>query len=165
MGQRLLAGDLVSPSVGGSGCPAFAAAASKAHAGKILDDPDPLGLDACVLQAQGKLGRPGARARRQAHAPGQQLEVRIPDPRHIVAVGGVVVEHSKQVVGPGSSASVRSTSFAPAGFLTSRMRVSRPATVTVSARPKAALVLSRPATMSASDIPKATPRAAAASAL
>ena len=45
---------------------------------------------------------------------------------------------------PGSSASVRSTSLAPAGFLTSRIARSRPAICTVSARPNAACVRLQP---------------------
>ena len=56
---------------------------------------------------------------------------------------------------PGSSASVRRTSLAPAGFFTSRIARSRPAIGTVSARPKAACVDCRPATMSASGAPSA----------
>ena len=39
---------------------------------------------------------------------------------------------------------MRSTSLAPAGFLTSRIRISRPPTCTVSARPNAAFVACSP---------------------
>ena len=46
---------------------------------------------------------------------------------------------------PGSRTSVRSTSFAPAGFFTSRIDRSRAARRTVSARPKAGATASRPA--------------------
>ncbi len=33
-----------------------------------------------------------------AHAPGEQLEVGVPDPGHVAPVGDVVVEHAEQVV-------------------------------------------------------------------
>ena len=57
-------------------------------------------------------------------APAEQLEVGVPDPGDVAAVGDPVVERDPEVDparSPASSRSVRSTSLAPAGFLISRI--------------------------------------------
>ena len=64
-----------------------------------------------------------------------------------------------------SSASVRSTSLAPAGFLTSRIDVGRPPRSSVSARPNAGATARSPAAIASSGAPRARQSAAAPSAL
>ena len=55
-------------------------------------------VDAGVLEAQRHLGGAGAAARHAAHAAGEHLEVGVPDPADVAAVGDVVVEDAEQVV-------------------------------------------------------------------
>ena len=71
----------------------------------------------------------------------------------------------KRSSAPPSSASVRRTSFAPAGFLTSRIEVGRPSRSIVSARPKAGSTAPRPAAIVGSSTPSERQSAAAPSAL
>jgi hypothetical protein len=66
---------------------------------------------------------------------------------------------------PSSSVSVRRTSFAPAGFLTSSSATSRSATRRRSTRPKTATAPDNPVRMSSAPTPSATAAAAAPSAL
>src|SRR6202042_3532115 len=48
-------------------------------------------------QPQGQLGGAGAGTRDMTHAAGQQLEVGVPDPGDVAAVGDAVVEDGQQV--------------------------------------------------------------------
>ena len=64
-----------------------------------------------------------------------------------------------------SSARVRSTSLAPAGFLISRIETGLPATSIVSTRPNTARIDSRPERISSSETPERRPAVIAASAL
>ncbi len=59
---------------------------------------DARGVDARVLQPQRELGGARAAAGGAAHAPGEQLEVGVPDPGDVAPVGDLVVEHAEQVV-------------------------------------------------------------------
>ena len=102
------------------------------------------GGDARVLQAHRHLGGSRARADHAADVTGEQLEVGVPDPGDVPAVGDPVVERDPEVkavaaVSPADSSSrVRSTSLAPAGFLISRIETGLPATSIVSTRPNTA---------------------------
>ena len=89
--------------------------------------------DAGVLEAH---AISGARVPAQidpADVAGEQLEVGVPDPGDVAAVGDAVVERDPEVqlgspFALASSSSVRSTSLAPAGFLISRIDSRLPAT-------------------------------------
>ncbi len=74
------------------------AAAAVSACREVVDHPDASRLDPGVLQAQRQLGGARAGACRTAYAPGEQLEVGVPDPGDVVPVGDVVVEHAEQIV-------------------------------------------------------------------
>ncbi len=59
---------------------------------QLRHDLQALGGDAGVLEPQRQLGGARAGAGDAPHPAGQQLEVGVPDPRHVTAVGGAVVE-------------------------------------------------------------------------
>ena len=59
---------------------------------------DALRLDARVLQPHSQLGGADTAAGGAANASGEQLEVGVPDPGDVAAVGDVVVERAEQVV-------------------------------------------------------------------
>ena len=92
-----------------------------------VDDLDPLERPARVLEAQRHLG--GARSPAAGDPPdrsGEQLEVGVPDPGDVAAVGDPVVEREPERraarrARSASSRRVRSTSLAPAGFLIRRI--------------------------------------------
>ena len=123
----------------------------------LRHDLDRLGRPAGVLQPQRHLRRPGAGADDPAHAAGQQLEVGVPDPGDVAAVGDPVVERDPEVeplARSASSRSVRSTSLAPAGFLISRIETGVPPTSIVSTRPKAARISPRAAAIRSGATPE-----------
>ena len=109
-------------------------------------DRDRLGGDAGVLQAHRHLGGPGAGADHAPDVAGEQLEVGVPDPGDVAAVGDPVVERDPEVeaaavaLASASSSSVRSTSLAPAGFLIRRIETGLPPTSIVSTRPNTASI-------------------------
>ena len=59
------------------------------------------GIDPGVLHPHREVRRTGAAAGDAADASREQLEVGVPDPRHVAAVGDVVVQHPQQVVAAG----------------------------------------------------------------
>ena len=63
----------------------------------LRHDLDPLRSPARVLQPQRHLRRPGAGADDPAHRPREQLEVGVPDPGDVAAVGDPVVERDPEV--------------------------------------------------------------------
>jgi hypothetical protein len=77
--------------------PAPPSAASSAG-GQLGLDVQPVLGHPRVLQAQGHLGRPRARADRAADLGREELEVGVPDPRHVAPVGDLVVEDGQDVV-------------------------------------------------------------------
>ena len=103
-----------------------AAASRRAPRAGPACDVDRVGIDARVLQPHRQLGRAGAAAgdaRRTRPASSSKSASQIQDTSRPSAM--LSLSTPSRSCSPGSSASVRSTSLAPAGFLTSRIRSSR----------------------------------------
>ena len=97
-----------------------------------------------VLQPQRKLGRTVPLHVATPHPSGEQLEVGIPDPRDVAAVGDVVVEHAEQIVLARLQGERAQHLVGASRILDQQDAQLAPASiVTVSARPNAALVLSQ----------------------
>ena len=128
------------------------------------NDLETLGRQAAVRHAQTDLGRAVSRRDDETGVLEQRLEVDVPDPRDVLPVRDRVVERDDQDGGTPIS-SVRTTSFAPAGFLTSRRTTDFPPAGIRSKRPNAALKRESPVRTSSSGAPTASDSAAAATAL
>ena len=121
---------------------------------------DPALLDAGVLEPGREVRSPGAAAEDASDPVGKQLEIGVPDPGDVAAVGDLIVEDAQQVVlarlerqgskylvGAGGVLDEHDPQLAGCARGVAPLPERSTATATLSARPKAGCVSCRPATI------------------